>query len=565
MTFERFAVRCLLALVMLLPLASRASDVQATLDRTHVQLGDTVTLNIDIKGANTNIGSPDLSPLNQDFDVLGTSNNRSYSIVNGHASSKFTVGIALRPRHEGTLQIPSLVVAGSHTQPLQLQVSPAAQADTAGSDVFLQVSVTPEHAYTGQQLSYVVKLYYAGNITGGSLDAPQAKGAEIDALGSGLRYDSQRDGRRYHVLERRYAVMPQHAGTLRIPALQFQGQEVDPNNQNSFFGATIPVVANAPAQSIQIDATPASWGNSAWLPARQLSLTLDGMPASGASLRVGQPINLTMSLSATGLPFEALPSLSLPSLDGATVYPDKPVTGNRQDGLWIVGHRQQAFAVVPERAGTLEIPTTTLKWWNVQTDKMELATVPARQLTVLPAIGAVANNPASAVSGTASTQAPPAPATGTHTQTSVWRWIAMGSVALWLISMAAWWSQRRWRRRSGRSIPPTDKPTSVRQHRLAFLAAARSADTAAQVHALLAWARAERPGIQSLAQLAQALSDEPQREAIGQLQQRRYRGGEVELDGEHLARLFGKGFAWRESGGGDDKDDLAPLYPFKLH
>lgn len=569
MTYRPFIARCLLTLVLLLPLASRAADLQATLDRTRVQLGDTVTLNIDIKGAQGNIGSPDLSALRQDFDVLGTSNSRSYSIVNGAASAKFTIGIALRPKHVGQLQIPSLNVAGSQTQPLQLQVSAASQAPAAGGDVFVEASVTPGHGYVGQQLSYVVKLYYAGNLTGGSLDPPQAKGAEIDSLGQGLRYDSQRGGRLYHVVERRYSVIPQQAGVLHIPPLQFQGEEADPNDPNRFFGATTPVAASAPAQEIHVAAAPSDWGTSAWLPARQLSLTMKGLPASGADARVGQPLNLTMDLSATGLPFEALPSLSLPPLDGATVYPDKPVTGDRQDGLWIVGRRQQAFAVIPERAGTLEIPATTLKWWNVQTDKMELATIPARQLTVLPAIGA-ANVPASAASSVAPAKVV-APSSGAPGETFPWRWIALGSVGLWLLSMIIWWLQRYSRRRPEK-LAATEKPASVRQHRLAFLAAARGADTAAQAHTLLAWARAERPGIQSLGQLAQALADASQREAVEQLQQRHYGGTCVgmadgspgAMDGEQFARLFGRGFVWRKAGNDDDKDQLAPLYPFKL-
>lgn len=565
MSFRPFIRRCLivlLLLLLLLPLASQAADVQATLDRSQVQLGDTVTLNIDITGAHGNVGSPDLSALSQNFDILGTSNNSSYRIVNGSASSKFTIGIALRPKHVGQLQVPSLSVAGAQTQPLQLKVGAPSQAPAAGGDVFLQASVTPDHGYVGQQLSYVVKLYYSGNVTGGSLDQPQVADAQIDPLGSGLRYDSEHGGRRYHVLERRYSLVPQQAGVLHVPALQFQGEEADPNNPNRFFGATRPIGASAPAQDVQVAATPSSWGNSAWLPAQQLSLTLDGLPAADADVRVGQPLNLTMTLSATGLPFEALPSLSLPSLDGAKVYPDKPVTSNQSDGLWIVGQRKQAFAVIPERAGTLAIPATTLKWWNVQTDKMEVATIPAHQLTVLPAIGA-ASAPASAASSAAPAKATPA-ASDTPAKGLPWRWIALGSIALWLFSMLVWWLQRRWHRRPKKAVT-TDKPSSIRQHRLAFLAAARAADTAAQVHSLLSWAKSERTGIQSLGQLAQALADDSQRAAVAQLQQRHYgTAGVAMIDGEQLARAFGKGFVWRQTGGDDDKDALAPLYPFKL-
>ena len=123
----------------------------------------------------------------------------------------------------------------------------------------------------------------------------------------------------------------------------------------------------------------ASAPDAAWIPARELKLSLEGLPADGKG-RVGQPMTLTMRLDAVGMPFEALPALSLPKIDGAAVYPDKAVTGGGTSGAWVTGRRQQGFAVVPTRSGTLHIPETTLHWWNVVTDKAEVATLPARAI-----------------------------------------------------------------------------------------------------------------------------------------------------------------------------------------
>src|SRR6185437_16012332 len=91
-----------------------------------------------------------------------------------------------------------------------------------------------------------------------------------------------------------------------------------------------------------------------------------------------QPINLVMKLSAIGLPFETLPALSLPTLRGATVYPDQPATATANDGPWLVGSRQRAFAVVPEQAGTLTLPATTLRWFDVDTGQEQTAEIPAQ-------------------------------------------------------------------------------------------------------------------------------------------------------------------------------------------
>lgn len=563
--FRRLIAGWLLVL-LLLPVLAHATDVTASLDRDSVQLGETVTLNLRINSSAGNVDAPDLRALANDFDILGTSQNSSLSVVNGAATSSMTFGIALRPKHVGNLQIPALSVAGSQTAPLQLQVSAPDPATAAAThkDVFMEAQVEPAHGYVGQQLSYVVRLYYANRINGDAPAPPQVDNMQVSQLGNGLNYDAERGGRTYHVLEQRYALIPQRAGHIEIPAVDFQGAAIDPNDPNSFFGASIPVSASAPAQAIEVRAAPADWGKITWLPARQLNLSLDGLPTAKDAPRVGQPLNLTMNLQATGLSYEALPALSLPPLDGATVYPDKPASGNHNDGQWIIGWRQQAFAVVPERAGTLTIPATTLKWWNVLTDRMEVAQIPARSITILPAIGGAVATPASPLATSASTASAPALTTGaTHVMPATpWRWIALASIGLWLLSILAWWL---WRRRRVTIAPIAARP-SARESQQAFIAAARGNDTSSQVHSLLAWARAERPAIQHLSELAAALDDESQRAAIAALQQRHYAGAPVvEGGGAKLADVFSRGFVWRSADAADDDSGLPPLYPFKLH
>lgn len=548
-------------LLLMAPALAQATDVQATLDRSSVQLGETVTLNLRVQNAGGGMAMPNLSALSQDFTILGTSQNSSLSVVNGSATSTLTFGVALRPRHLGTLQIPALSVGGSQTAPLQLQVTAADPAATAAhQNVFMEAKVEPQRGYVGQQLSYVVRLYYATSISNGALSAPQLDGVEVSRVGDDLNYDAERGGRTYHVLERRYALIPQHAGRIEIPAADFQGEAIDPNDPNSFFGSSTPVSASAPAVPIDVQATPADWGKSAWLPARQLSLDMDGWPGAQDQAHVGQPLNLTMTLQATGLAYESLPALSLPPLDGAKAYPDKPVTGTRQDGQWLVGRRQQTFAIVPERVGTLTIPATTLKWWNVLTDRVEVAQIPAHDVTVLPAVGAAAVQPS--IPDAASTS-DATPVSGAPPSRTPWRWIALGSVGLWLLSGLVWWWHRR--RHAPSTTAQVASAVSPRQCQLSFLAAARGNDPTAQAHSLLKWARAERPAIQHLGELAAALDDAAQRAAIAALQHRCYGGTPLAGGGTELAEAFKRGFVWRAAEAGDEGSVLPPLYPFKLH
>lgn len=551
----------LLVALLLVPALSHATRVTATLDRDRVALGDTVTLNLRAEGMDT-ADAPDLSPLIPDFVVLGSSSNTSVSIVNGRRSEQVTVGVALRPRRVGQFTIPSLAWAGGRTSPLQLEVRPpSASADAnGGKDVFIEASAEPDSVFVGQQLRLTVRLYFAGQLSSGSLDDPQLPGVEARRLGDDLDYDTERGGRSYHVIERRYALIVQHAGRIELPALGFQGELIDPNDPDSFFGMGTPVTAASPPVTVQVRPVPVDWGNSAWLPAQSLTLTLQGLPADGR-VRVGQPLNLVMTVQATGLPFEALPAPSLPTLDGATVYPDKPATGTRSDGQWLIGRRQQSFAVVPERPGTLDIPAIALKWWNLQDGRAETARIPAHTLTVLPAAGT--RSPAAGggapVAGTASTAGAATPTPMVHTTPArrVWPWwLAFAWLLLAVVAVLAWW----WRRRRRGSAPAPDD--SRRALRAAFLEAARGNDVAEQARRLLAWARAERPGLPHLGALAAALASSRQQDAIAELQRCRYGegAGSQPLD---LAGAFVGGFVWRTPEQGEPSA-LPPLYPFKL-
>ena len=551
----------MLALALAMPLMAVAQSAPpvASLDRSTIGVGETVTLNIEI--GDESVDTPDLSPLMTDFVVLGTSTNHSLSIVNGRREAHTILGVALRPRHEGRLTVPALAVGGQRTQPVSLEVAASSDTNASSADrpVVLEGKAEPNQAYVGQQIDYTLRLYFAVNLADGQLGDPSAEGAEVRRVGQDANYQSTRGGRRFNVIERHYAIFPQRAGTLDIQPPTFQGTAVDPTDAGSFFGAGAPVNAVADRLHVNVRERPSSAPDAAWIPARELKLALEGMPADGKG-RVGQPITLTMRLDAVGMPFEALPALSLPKIDGADVYPDKAVTGGGTNGDWVTGRRQQGFAVVPTRSGTLHIPETTLHWWNVVTDKPEVATLPARDIEVsagagatpLPAAAGSAARPsatASASAGAGSASTPPS---------TPWRWLFLVAVGLWLITLVAWLLLARRRRPAIVVVPAQREPARERPAREAFLSST-SADPATMDRLLLAWAQTVRPSLRSTGALSAALDSEDQRAAIAALQRARFAGGAV--DGPALRAAFARGLVWPTEPSGDGPSGLPPLYP----
>jgi hypothetical protein len=182
---------------------------------------------------------------------------------------------------------------------------------------------------------------------------------------------------------------------------------------------------------------------------------------------------------------------------------------------------------------------------------------------VLPAIGG-ASQPATASTVRTPAAAPIVVATARATP---WRWIAVGSIGLWLLSMLGWllWRRRAPSSKPRRVQPPrAAQPRSARQLQQDFLDSVRGDDTTAQARNLFAWAHAERPAIHNLGQLSAALGDEQQCAAIVLLEQHRYAASPAAGDRTQLADAFRRGFVWRVADAGDDNPDLPPLYPFKM-
>jgi hypothetical protein len=539
------------------------ASIQATLDRDRVQLGEIVTLNIRIQGAITP-HPVDMTALAPDFDVLNSSANASLTVVNGHPEAALMIGLVLKPKHAGNLTIPALPIGDLFTSPIQLEVDEpdpvAASSPSSRKNVYLEASVEPAKGYVGQQLQYVLRLYFATSLSAGALDDPQADGASFQRLGNDLNYETDQGGRHYHVIERRYALVPQRAGKLVIPPVQFQGESVDMNDPDTFFPNSQPVAASTPSVTVNVQGVPANAEKQTWLPVRDLKLTAEGLP-DGGDVHVGQPLNLTMLLQATGASYDSLPALSLPSIDGANVYPDKPLNGTRSDGTSLVGRRQQGFAIIPSRPGTLVIPEITVHWWNVLTGQPEVARLPERRFTVLPAAG----QPAAASARSAVPVTPVVDKAVSPTMGVPWRWIALASIALWLLSMLIWWVRRRAVTHSDATARTNKTADTPRQLRAAFIAAAQSGDAAKQAHALMVWAKAERPSLQNLGDLADELDSAAQREAIAALQWRRYGGDGVATPATEWSACFRGGFAWKTPPTKASSSDLPALYPFDVH
>jgi hypothetical protein len=532
-----------------------APGVRAWLDRDTMQLGESVTLNVE--SGDGSATQPDFSALKQDFNLLGTQSSQQVSITNGVSESKTLWAVGLEPKHSGRIAIAPIAVGRAHTAPIQLNVlaAVATASSKAGDDVFLEVAAEPLTPYVQQEVRYTAKLYYAFDLTDGNLNEPQADGIGVQRLGQEKRYIATLGTRRYNVVERHYALTPERSGVIDLPALAFRGTALDVTDPAGFFSRGRSVAAHSDAVHLEVKPKPAEWTAATWLPAASLLLKDESeMPTE---VHVGDPVTRTIRVQAQGLGFEQVPELELGTIDGAEMYPDKADTRTRDDGEWRYGERVRKFAFVPNRAGSLTIPGLKMRWWDTVHDRAETAELPPHTINVLPAAGsAVASPPATAVSAApaasgnanaaSSVVAPSAPAAPTanamRDRMQVWRGVAILAFALWLITLALWW---RWRRRvplvPGTAVIAPDASSQ----RAVFLRACALGEFAGAERALVAWARSERADVRNLGELATRLDDAAQREALADLQRTRYAGAASQGLAKHLQQAFQDGLAWR--------------------
>ena len=142
--------------------------------------------------------------------------------------------------------------------------------------MFIEVEVSPAEPpyFVHAQLGLIVRVYYQQNLTEAAISQPEPSPASVRLLDE-VPFQAERNGVRYRVLERHYAIFPERSGDLLIPPLQLSGRLVERRSdrlwQPTVRGRRIQVSSD-PVQ-LTIQARPSSFSGNSWQPARNLELS----------------------------------------------------------------------------------------------------------------------------------------------------------------------------------------------------------------------------------------------------------------------------------------------------
>ncbi len=552
--------RLLLGLLLITVSASLlAAEITLRSDRNAVALNETFKLVFEAEGGLD--GKPDFSVLEPLLDILGQSQGTNISIINGRYSKKATWTLTVMPKRKGELILPPVPFGKDRSNSLRLKVTDAPQAAAGDQAIFTRLQAEPETAWPQQQIIVHQRIYSAKRLTAYGFDELTVEGVDavVEPLGEAKQYRQTIGGQDYIVIDRAYAVFAQQPGSLRIrPAVAEvrldggQRRRFDPfaDPFPGLFGNRGRVQRlRSNGLQLEIKPPPANSGVNPWLPARSLDLQAV-WPEDPPRLVQGEPVTLTLSLKAEGLTSAQLPEIRLPGIDGLKQYPDQPLLNDVRNDSGITGYRLQKIALIPTRGGEIRLPPIEIAWWNVETNRREVARIPARSLQVQASSAAAASPPPAAAPPVAQTAPATAPSADTPPRVEApasggsgyWPWISLILACGWGLTLVLWW----WSRRGGEPAPaaPAAAPPSRRirqaERELAKLRKACAArnDAACREH-LLAWGRALFGDDFHLAGAALERLPAELAALTRQLDARLYGTGGGELDHQRIAEQAG--------------------------
>ena len=465
----------LFLLILLLSLPVKAfSELRAQVDKNPALRGESVTLTV-TADAKLAADAINFRALEQDFTVMLPSVSTSTQIVNGQASQSTSWKVVLLPNTAGSFTIPAFTLQGLSSEPITLQVlDETPQSSSNKGELFLQASIEQQQLYVQQLSYYQVTIYFNGDLQRGSLSEPQLADASISQVGDDIEGTELVNGIRYRTISRRYAITPQRSGSFSITPPTFSGEMIDRDSARyNYFARTKTVVQQAQAIDITVKPLPDNFpGN--WLIAGLVTLTEEWSPEL-SELKQGEPVTRTITLSAVDVAENQLPELKQDFPEGLRLYQEQPQSKSAQRNGRLVAQKIFTTAVIANKAGSIELPEVVLPWWNSQTNQLDYARLPARELTVI--ASATANVQQSIAPKTpqpASLAAVGQPADN-RPEISHWQWnyLSWLLLALWLLSLFA--AYLYWQLNPGRpEVNPT--PSRVRFNSAALKQACQQGD-----------------------------------------------------------------------------------------
>lgn len=243
----------------------------------------------------------------------------------------------------------------------------------AAQDWLVEAEFDQPEVHVHAQAVYRVRFLHAVDVRDVQLTEPAVRLADLRRIGEDRIFEAEREGRRYRVHERRFAVFPFASGTLELSGAHVSGRV--PVSTATLRDGWRPIRIEVPPRTLTVLPIDIRADGVPWLPAQTLKLTEQWTTVENGVHR------RTLRVEATGVDASQLPELDV-KVDGMGVLPGPPRLQNHFSGERNVAVREQTVVIMPIKSGLFTVPPLQLHWWNVGSDAGDVATLPGRTLLV---------------------------------------------------------------------------------------------------------------------------------------------------------------------------------------
>jgi len=463
----------LFLLIIIANTNSFAETINVFSDRNPVKLDE--SFHLIFKSQNSLMDSPNFSPLEKEFEILSQNQSSQIQIINGQQSSTKQWTLTLIAKRTGNLTIPAISFGKEQTAPITIKVKKADKTKNQ-ENLFLEVEAAPKTPYVQSQVIYTVRLFYALKLESASLSEPNFNGGEVlvKKLGEDSQYETRRNGKRFIVIERKYALFPQQSGTITIEPLNFQAQvrENGRTRFDNFFNRGRTKIKRLRSKTIKLDVKPIpnTFKGKNWIPAKKMTL-IDSFADNLPEFKEGEPVTRTLTLYAEGVTTSQIPEFMKfrKNTDKFKQYTDQPLIEEQITNQGLKSIRQEKIAIIPSKAGEYTLPAIEIPWWNTETNQMDIITQPARTIKVAPApIQKQSLPPQTTV---------PAPVPCSKKQhidykedNQYYELLTFIFAFGWIITLIAWWRTMKAKTKNNKplsQVEETDKKTAINNLKIA--------------------------------------------------------------------------------------------------
>ncbi|MCP4747645.1 MAG: protein BatD [Desulfobacteraceae bacterium] len=370
----------IIAVILTASGVSAKITVDAQVDRTRIQSGESLELSVTIENSN---GQVDISSI-KDFKVVSQTSHSTINFINGQTSQKIIYVYTLEPLiKSGKAIIPRLRVKSNgktyQSEPIEILVNKVS-AKTKPSkdlDVWITAKVSNSTPFTGQQIIYTFTLYNSVQIHEAKFSPPEFLGFEATEFKKTNAYKKIIKGREHIVTELNYVLIPKKTGALVIEPSSFNFGILDLMKNRDRSGRSLPDFLMDPffnprkmtkhtirtlALNLTVKPLPEYTGHGGFSGlVGKFELKTD---VETSNLKVGDSTTLSVTLKGQGNIIDAgEPDFKLP--DAFKIYEDNPEEKISLDRTGYSGYKIFRKALVPVKQGSYEIRPVSLTYFDI--------------------------------------------------------------------------------------------------------------------------------------------------------------------------------------------------------